>query len=165
MTPKQVKQWATTKLAEIEPRIGSAPAPENAALVAEAKALMYSLGLHDFALSLPDDAERKSALTAANQLRRVIAALEAPADTQRDTLTPSEVAKQLKKSPDAVLAWIKSGELKASNLATGRKPRWTVTKSDLAAFLKSKQAPAPAPPKPRARRAPQASGNYQRYSR
>jgi hypothetical protein len=49
-----------------------------------------------------------------------------------------------------VLAWIRSGELKASNLSKGSRPRYRVTPDDLAAFLKSRQ---PEPPTPRQRKA------------
>jgi hypothetical protein len=59
-------------------------------------------------------------------------------------MTPPEIARRLKKSPEAVLGWIRAGHLKASNLSRGRKPRYVVTNFDLDAFLKSRQtAPAP----------------------
>ena len=58
-------------------------------------------------------------------------------------LTPPEVAKQLRCRASQVLAWIRSGELKASNLSKGSRPRYRVTPDDLAAFLKSRQPEAP----------------------
>lgn len=62
---------------------------------------------------------------------------------------PEEIAKQLRVSHDTVLDWIRSGQLKAANLASGPRPRYVVTPDDLAAFLKSRQ---PEPPRPRTRR-------------
>ncbi len=59
--------------------------------------------------------------------------------TPSGVLTPPEVAKQLRCRASQVLAWIKSGELKASNLSKGNRPRYRVTPEDLAAFLKSRQ--------------------------
>jgi excisionase family DNA binding protein len=113
MTPKQVKQWASAKLAEIEPQIGERPTPEHAALIAEAKAHCYQLGLHEFALSLPDDAERKTALTAANQLRRVMAALTAsdaaPADSE--LLTVKQAAQRYQMGMRTIYRLIETGAL------------------------------------------------------
>jgi excisionase family DNA binding protein len=67
-------------------------------------------------------------------LAECIAAKEKP-----KTLTPPEVAKELGCRASSVLAWIKSGKLKASNLATASRPRYRVTLEDLAEFLKSRQ--------------------------
>ncbi len=51
--------------------------------------------------------------------------------------TPAEIAKQWGGSPDKVIEWIKSGELRAVTMATrpeGR-PRYKVDQADLEAFL------------------------------
>jgi excisionase family DNA binding protein len=64
-------------------------------------------------------------------------------------LNPEEIAKQLRVSHDTVLEWIRRGQLKASNLASGSRPRYVVTPDELAAFLKSRQ---PEPPRLRTRR-------------
>jgi excisionase family DNA binding protein len=50
--------------------------------------------------------------------------------------TPPELAALLGVSPDKILGWIRSGELRAVNVAArlGGKPRWTVSTDDLRAF-------------------------------
>jgi excisionase family DNA binding protein len=63
-------------------------------------------------------------------------------------LTPPEVARHLRVNADKVLAWIRSGELRAVNVATGLagRPRWRVSLADLKAFIARRSArPAPAP--------------------
>ena len=91
--------------------------------------------------------------------RRQLAACLAALQEKPETLTPPEVARRLKKSPDYVRDCIRRGQLKASNLGKGR-PRWVVTPSDLAAFLKGKQ---PVTPVKRKRRRINV-GSYKRYS-
>jgi excisionase family DNA binding protein len=63
-------------------------------------------------------------------------------------LTPPQIAAQLGVSPDKVLAWIRSGELRAFNAATcphGR-PRWLIDEVDLLAFERRRAArPGPTP--------------------
>jgi excisionase family DNA binding protein len=62
-------------------------------------------------------------------------------------LTPPEVARRLRVNPDKVLRWIRSGELRAVNLAAGPagRPRWRVDAADLAVFDARRSArPAPA---------------------
>jgi hypothetical protein len=77
------------------------------------------------------------------------------------TLTPPEVAKQLRKSPDYIRDSIRRGFLKASNLGSESKPRYVVTPEAVAEFLKAMQ---PTPPTPRHRRAKKSSSEYRRYS-
>jgi len=78
-------------------------------------------------------------------------------DTTRNSprkLTPPEVARRYGVSPEKVLGWIKSGELRAVNVATrreGRKPRYRIDEGDLLAF-EAARAPQPAPPMSRRRR-------------
>jgi len=72
--------------------------------------------------------------------------------TERDTLTPRGVAKQLAVSPATVIEWIRSGQLKAANIATGSRPRFVINPEDLATFLDNRQ---PVPPPPRRRNRPQ----------
>jgi excisionase family DNA binding protein len=68
-------------------------------------------------------------------------------------LTPPEVAKRLGVSPDAVRGWIRSGELKAINVADLKKsrPRFRVSLEALAQFEKLRQV-IPPPPVTRRRR-------------
>jgi len=72
-------------------------------------------------------------------------------------LTPPQVARRLAVKPGKVLGWIKSGELKAINVAqrpSGR-PRWRIDPADLAAFEARRSAgPTPKPVR-RRRRNPQ----------
>ena len=149
MNATEFKRWLNAQLQVIEPHIGEPPTPVFAETVATAKAYAYLLGLHDFALSLPDNELGKTPLTAANQLRRCLAALEAPPCP--DTITPPELAGILGVSADTVLEWIRSSELKASNLnKPGKRPRYVIAKDDLNEFLKRRQ-PEPKPTKRRKR--------------
>ena len=68
-------------------------------------------------------------------------------------LTPPQVAKQLGVSPDKILAWIRKGELHATNVAAGSggRPRYRISHEDLAEFQRKRQNVKP-PPKPPRRR-------------
>ena len=61
-------------------------------------------------------------------------------------ITPRAVADLLGLAKtDAVLAWIHTGKLRAVDLSAGTgRPRWKVRESDLAEFLKSREAAPPA---------------------
>ena len=68
--------------------------------------------------------------------------------------TPSELARQLRVSPDRIRAWIATGELGAINTSTmscGR-PRFVILPEHLQAFLRSRAVTAPPKPAPRRRR-------------
>jgi excisionase family DNA binding protein len=67
--------------------------------------------------------------------------------------TPPEVAARLRCKPDRVRAWILKGELEASNIGDGSRPRFRVSQSALDAFLKSRSGARPAPEPQRRRRA------------
>jgi hypothetical protein len=56
-------------------------------------------------------------------------------------LTPPEIARRYKVSPDKVLHWIRGGELRAINIASipGGRPRYAVHEADLAAFEERRQ--------------------------
>jgi excisionase family DNA binding protein len=72
---------------------------------------------------------------------------------QRTKVTPPQVAERLGVSADKVLLWIRSGELRAVNVATrldGR-PRWRVDLADLMAFEERRSA-VPARSAPRCRK-------------
>jgi len=61
-----------------------------------------------------------------------------------DTLTPPQVARELKRSVDTVRGWIRSGELKASNVAKpGKRTRYIVKRDDLDSFLAKRQPDKP----------------------
>lgn len=74
--------------------------------------------------------------------------------TTRRYLSPADVAEQLGIDLRKVLLWIRTGELKAANLATivnGKKPRWRIAQCDLDLFLLRRTA-SPTPTTPRRRR-------------
>ena len=74
-------------------------------------------------------------------------------------LTPPIVAKQLGVDPAKVSTWIKTGELRAINVATkttGR-PRWRIMPADLESFLASRTA-RPATPAIRRRKRQRPAG-------
>lgn len=62
----------------------------------------------------------------------VLAAVES---RQVVVMTPPQVAEALGVAHETVLHWIKTGFLKASNLATGQRPSYRVRPEDLQAFL------------------------------
>jgi len=62
-------------------------------------------------------------------------------DSPDSFLTPPEVAKRLRVSPDKILAWIRRGELKAVNVSNGGRPRFRISPNDLGAFLTSREVP------------------------
>ena len=122
---------------------------------------IYAQGLideaYDYAveLRLPEcvAACRKGPMTV-----RLLECLNAIPDT-KTIMTPPEIAEQLGTAPETVVGWIKSGQLKGSNLATDYRPRYVVTPDDLAKFLESRQLQ---PPVPRKAKAPQSG--YRRFS-
>ncbi|MCD4728168.1 MAG: helix-turn-helix domain-containing protein [Pirellulales bacterium] len=76
-------------------------------------------------------------------------------------LTPPAVAKRLAVDPAKILAWIRSGELRAVNTATtitGR-PRYKISPADLAAF-EAARAAGPTPKVVRRRRKDPSATQY-----
>jgi hypothetical protein len=69
----------------------------------------------------------------------ITATTPAPEPSPDKLLTPPQVAEQLGSDPATVISWIRSGQLKASNLATGPRPRFVIQPADLDAFLKARQ--------------------------
>lgn len=71
-------------------------------------------------------------------------------------LTPPEVAKRYRVSPDKVRAWILAGQLRAVDVSArpgvGR-PRWRIHPADLIAFETSRTAAPPVKPTRRRRKA------------
>lgn len=57
-------------------------------------------------------------------------------------ITPNQLAKTLGIKADKVLAWIRSGQLVAINVAenpNGQRPRWRIDQDEVTRFLKSRQ--------------------------
>lgn len=75
--------------------------------------------------------------------------------------SPNQIAKSRGVTPNKVLAWINSGELKAINCATkrGGLPRWKVSAESLADFDKLRQS-GPPEPKVRAKKLPHTGKQY-----
>lgn len=77
--------------------------------------------------------------------------------TTKQKLTPPEVAELWGISPDKILAWIRSGELRAIDASTtrGGRPRYLIDVGDLAAFERSRSTtPVPASKPAKRRRQP-----------
>ena len=74
---------------------------------------------------------------------------------KKQKLTPPEVARSWGISPDKVVAWIKSGELRAIDASTrrGQRPRYLIDVDDLADF-EARRSCSPAPKPRRQRRQP-----------
>lgn len=71
------------------------------------------------------------------------------------TFSVREVTERYAVNEHTVLAWIRSGELRAVNVGVrpgAKKPRWRITTESLAAF---EAARTPSPPLPRTRRTKQ----------
>jgi len=73
---------------------------------------------------------------------------------QRMILNPGDVAKQLSVSPATVTNWIRTGQLKAANIAHGHRPRFIIQQADVDAFLRFRQVIPPPPRQRRRRRLP-----------
>lgn len=163
MTKDDFKKFVVDRLSEIEPTIGEPASPALAALIAECKATAYRLGLHSLAYQLPDSEDLKTPLACSNSLRLCLAALGTePAPVEGDTLNPPEISKQLRVSADTVRSWIATRQLKASNLASGKRPRWVVRKADLQEFLATRQ-PQPLLTRKPCRRKRDADGGFRKY--
>jgi hypothetical protein len=69
-------------------------------------------------------------------------------------LTPPQVARRHGVSPDKVLGWIHSGELRAINVAArrGGRPRWRIDPADLVVFEQARSAVPRAAARPKRRR-------------
>jgi excisionase family DNA binding protein len=71
-----------------------------------------------------------------------------------DLMTVRQVAERLAVDAATVTSWIRSGQLKASNVGKGLiRPRWRIDLGDLKTFLIRCQAQADPPPARRGRRA------------
>ncbi len=79
-----------------------------------------------------------------------------PVASPRCYLTPPAVAERLGVDPAKVLGWIRSGQLRATNLGDGAlRPRYRISEADLSAFLSTRRAgPEPTISRVRRRRDP-----------
>jgi excisionase family DNA binding protein len=69
-------------------------------------------------------------------------------------LTPPEVAKILRVTPEKILGWIRRAELRAVNVGNGMRPRYRVSREFLDAFLEAREVQPPSKPARRVRRPP-----------
>jgi excisionase family DNA binding protein len=76
---------------------------------------------------------------------------------QRPYVTPPDIAKLLRVSPEKVLGWIRRGELKAVNVGNGFRPRYRVSWDHLDAFLAAREVQPP-PERPRRKHQPPEGG-------
>jgi len=70
----------------------------------------------------------------------------------KTTWTPPELAREWGISPDKILTWIRSGELRAVNIATTQlgRPRYQIDAEAIESFKRNRASrPAPKPPKKR----------------
>lgn len=83
---------------------------------------------------------------------------------EKNYLSPPEIAEVLRVSPIKVLRWIATGDLRASDLASyrGQRPRWRISRDDLAAFLE-RRAQSPTPKGVRRRRKRRDAGIIEFY--
>ena len=74
-----------------------------------------------------------------------------PEDKTSKTLTPPQLARQMGVHVDKIYAWIRSGELRATNTAVkrGGRPRYRISREDAEDFQRRRQNSPPPPPSPR----------------
>jgi len=65
-----------------------------------------------------------------------------PSDPDR-FLTPPEIARRLRVSPEKVLGWIRRAELTAINVSNATRPRYRISPESLERFLRSREVPSP----------------------
>lgn len=93
-------------------------------------------------------------------LAQIQAHRPAPGDQSMfDLLKPQQVAQQLGVSPDTVLGWIRSGQLKAANLGANR-ARYVIDRQAVDEFLRKRQ---PEPPEKRPPKRRPSSEGFKRY--
>ena len=104
-----------------------------------------------------NDAGAAASLTLADVMQTTLDAGQPAAKAEPPrSLTVKQVAENLQLSDEQVLAWIKAGDLQATNVATGKvRPSWRISPAQLAAFERrraSVPATAESPPPRRTRR-------------
>lgn len=78
-------------------------------------------------------------------------------DSLEPFLTPPEIARLLRVSPEKVIGWIRRAELKAVNVSNSTfRPRYRVSRECFEEFLQSREVPPPLPrPERRQRKQPE----------
>ena len=77
-------------------------------------------------------------------------------------MTPNQLAKRWRVSPDKVAAWIRSGELRALNVASAgsTRPRWRIPPEAVQAFEAARSCHRQAPPPKRRKRDEQVTAYF-----
>lgn len=73
--------------------------------------------------------------------------------------TLTEIAQDLRVNRGKILAWVRSGRLRAMNLSMSRRPRYRVMSRDYADFL-NRLAVVPATPRPPRKKLPQVEEDF-----
>lgn len=68
--------------------------------------------------------------------RRLLAAMMVTLTDKPDILDPVQVAKEAKVSPDTVRNWIRTKQLRATNIGNKERARWKIQRSELERFLR-----------------------------
>lgn len=164
MTKQELRRWLKATIAELN-RLEAYPDlpfhvfEEAAEVVRQAGRHAALLGYAAVARRCADCTTDALALsTARAELAACVAAVDCKAE-KPDALNAAQVAKTLAVRKQKVLDWIRSGELRASNVGSGYQPRWRITRADLDVFLAGRN-PTPRPSKRKRQR--QDTG-YTRY--
>lgn len=82
-----------------------------------------------------------------------------------NSLTPPDIAQEYGVNVSKVLQWIRSGELRAANLAArvGGRPRYRISAADLQAFIDARSAAAVSTPRQARRRRNAKPADFVRY--
>jgi excisionase family DNA binding protein len=129
VTHSQFRKWIRDRLAEVEPKIKQPATEANAAIVIDAKANAYSLGLYDLASLLPEP-EKLTALDCCLLLRKCLDVFTSPTEPTRNVYSIAQAARQLGVSPRLVYRLCESGELECKRI--GR--RITITAKQLSDY-------------------------------
>jgi len=138
--------WTKDAIAYLEPLAYTFDDPELlefvATVVRHAKHHAYSLKLYTIADKLPER-QGKTTLDGLLRLRECLPKRK----PRTDKLTPPQVARVLGVSPETVRGWIRSGELKAVNLADPQspRPRYRIERDALTSFATGRETIAPTP--------------------
>ena len=126
-----LQEWCHEQLLRLgQPRVGEQPTAANAAIVAELKYKCFDSGLIDLSLSLPvEGAKRK--VSAVAQLRRVLLAIQTPAEPQTEWLTVRQAADFSNLSERMVYNLCSRGELTHARVGAAIRIRQT----DLGRYL------------------------------
>jgi excisionase family DNA binding protein len=129
VTHSQFRKWIRDRLAEVEPKIKQPATEGNAAIVIDAKAHAYNLGLYDLASMLPEP-EKLTALDCCLWLRKCLDVFTSPTEPTRNVYSIAQAARQLGVGQRTVYRLCESGELGCKRI--GR--RITITAKQLTEY-------------------------------